>query len=360
MNQKKHMLIHTDDISTIDEHSLIKLIAATGGGHSHSHAHILKQMTSRHAGGGIARGIQLEKQLFSQLQAAVIVDSREFNSSVPYQLYVKGLRLIPATIAVGDYILSRDLCVERKSIADLVQSFQSGRLYFQVLRMSRHYQCPVLLVDTEKTPSFRLMQRTQTRTLNVTTANTEEEETDATNLLQKIVLLSLHFPTLRFFWSPSGGFTAALFIALKAGREQPDLDRALQAGTIEEEPDANPNSVEDTSGVILPEGGAMKETPPLVGNTGSDATMAQSSTMSSTTMLSENAVSVHPDISQSTRTANISAEQSLVTADSAGNKSAVDLLRKLPGVTSSNATSLIRRVLYCYFFLFACLKRQKA
>jgi DNA excision repair protein ERCC-4 len=52
-------------------------------------------------------------------------------------LYVSGLHIVPATITVGDYILSPDICVERKGISDLFQSFASGRLYTQVEHMIR-------------------------------------------------------------------------------------------------------------------------------------------------------------------------------------------------------------------------------
>ena len=37
--------------------------------------------------------------------------------------------IVPATLTVGDYILTPEICVERKSIPDLVLSFNSGRLY---------------------------------------------------------------------------------------------------------------------------------------------------------------------------------------------------------------------------------------
>lgn len=39
-----------------------------------------------------------------------------------------GQRVVPLTLTVGDYILTPDICVERKSLPDLVQSFSSGRL----------------------------------------------------------------------------------------------------------------------------------------------------------------------------------------------------------------------------------------
>ena len=58
----------------------------------------------------------------------VIVDMREFRSSLPSLLHASGLLVLPVTLTVGDYILTPDMCVERKSIPDLVSSFNSGRL----------------------------------------------------------------------------------------------------------------------------------------------------------------------------------------------------------------------------------------
>lgn len=54
---------------------------------------------------------------------------REFRSTLPSLLHASNLLVIPATLTVGDYILTPDICVERKSLADLVSSFNSGRLY---------------------------------------------------------------------------------------------------------------------------------------------------------------------------------------------------------------------------------------
>ena len=60
--------------------------------------------------------------------AQVIVDMREFRSTLPSILHASGMLIIPVTLQVGDYILSPEMCVERKSIPDLIQSFASGRL----------------------------------------------------------------------------------------------------------------------------------------------------------------------------------------------------------------------------------------
>jgi DNA excision repair protein ERCC-4 len=84
----------------------------------------------------------------------VIVDMREFMSSLPNILHQKGMRIIPVTLEVGDYILSPLICVERKSIQDLFQSFTSGRLYTQVETMVRYYKIPVLLIEFSQDKSF--------------------------------------------------------------------------------------------------------------------------------------------------------------------------------------------------------------
>lgn len=57
---------------------------------------------------------------------------------------------------VGDYILSPELCVERKSLPDLRQSFMSGRLYNQAEAMSRHYNTPILLIEFDRDRAFAL------------------------------------------------------------------------------------------------------------------------------------------------------------------------------------------------------------
>ena len=53
-------------------------------------------------------------------------------SSLPSMLHQAGMKLHPLTLIIGDFILSPHICVERKGISDLFQSFASGRLYNQV------------------------------------------------------------------------------------------------------------------------------------------------------------------------------------------------------------------------------------
>lgn len=170
-------------------------------------------LRSTRSGGG-------SRTLDALVQQKVVVDMREFRSAVPFMLHMRGLTIDPVTIPVGDYVLSRDICVERKAIPDLVQSFSSGRLYQQVQNMMQHYESPSLLIEFDPGKSFQLQ--------NTYVIARREVDVRAKDLLGKLSLLVLQFPKLKLLWSPSQRFTADIFLKLKAGRYQPDPRAAAQ------------------------------------------------------------------------------------------------------------------------------------
>jgi DNA excision repair protein ERCC-4 len=86
----------------------------------------------------------------------VVVDVREFRSSLPSLLHGRHTVVVPCMLTVGDYILSPDICVERKSIKDLISSFKNGRLYTQCETMLLHYKQPMVLIEFEQNKSFNL------------------------------------------------------------------------------------------------------------------------------------------------------------------------------------------------------------
>lgn len=151
----------------------------------------------------------------------VIVDMREFRSELPSLLHRRGLDIDPVTLEVGDYILTPDTCVERKSVSDLIGSLQSGRLYTQCVSMNRYYRKPVLLIEFDPAKPFSLMARSDFR-----------HEISSNDISSKLTLLTLHFPRLRILWCPSPHATAELFLDLKQGRSEPDA-AAAQAVTAE-------------------------------------------------------------------------------------------------------------------------------
>jgi len=144
---------------------------------------------------------------------------REFKSYRPCVLHQQGMKIIPVTLEVGDYILSPDICVERKSISNLFTSFANGRLYHQVETMTRYYHIPVLLIEFSQDKFFSFQ-----------SADDIGEDISPTNIISKISLLVLHFPCLRLVWSRSLHATAKIFASLKANQDEPDASKAMRVG----------------------------------------------------------------------------------------------------------------------------------
>lgn len=145
----------------------------------------------------------------------VVVDIREFMSTLPLVLHNVGLEVVPITLEVGDYVLSPDVCVERKSLSDLRGSLASGRLYKQATAMSRSYAKPVLLVELAENAALSLSE-----------GGDLGDEVSVKATMSKLALLVMHFPDLRLVWSRGGRQTAALFRMLKGGAAEPDAAQA--------------------------------------------------------------------------------------------------------------------------------------
>lgn len=154
----------------------------------------------------------------------IIVDMREFRSELPPLIHKRGIDVVPVTIEIGDYILTPDTCVERKSLSDLIGSLHSGRLYNQCSVMTRHYKRSILLIEFDENQPFNLRGKIgfgfNDKKLKTTS--------DAYDSLPKLILLTITFPQLSVIWSPSPTFSAEMFEYLKIDREQPDTDQALK------------------------------------------------------------------------------------------------------------------------------------
>jgi len=132
--------------------------------------------------------------------ARVVVDVREFRSSLPNLLHAGGLDVVPLTLAVGDFVLTPEVVIERKSVADLFGSFGSGRLYTQVESMLRFYKAATLLIEFQDDKAFSLQ-----------APGDITDDIQVTNIVSKLVLLTLHFPALRILWSRNSHQTVLLF-----------------------------------------------------------------------------------------------------------------------------------------------------
>ncbi|KAJ7476719.1 hypothetical protein FB451DRAFT_1338857 [Mycena latifolia] len=198
---------------------------------------LIKTISTRIAGG---------RRELSKVPSQIIVDMREFRSTLPSLLHASNVLVIPATLTVGDYILTPDICVERKSLPDLISSFNSGRLYTQCELMSVHYKHPILLIEFEEDKAFSLEVVSDITSYAKPTNKyppkksgaSSEKEGGASPLLQsKLVLLMLSFPRVRIIWASSPYATAEIFADLKANMPEPDPRQAIAVGA-EEDPEA--------------------------------------------------------------------------------------------------------------------------
>ncbi|KAI1320158.1 DNA repair endonuclease XPF [Xylariaceae sp. FL0255] len=178
----------------------------------------LRTVNTRIAGGG--------RLVATAEQPRVVVDVREFGSSLPSLLHGRNLNIVPCMLTVGDYILSPTICIERKSVSDLISSFRDGRLYNQAETMFQHYKNPMLLIEFDQNKSFTL-EPFADFSGNLRSINPNEAPSD---LQSKIVLLTLAFPRLRVIWSSSPYQTAEIFEALKNQEPEPDPIAAVRAG----------------------------------------------------------------------------------------------------------------------------------
>ncbi|EKM77091.1 hypothetical protein AGABI1DRAFT_122321 [Agaricus bisporus var. burnettii JB137-S8] len=209
-----------------------------GGGEGEN---VIRTISTRLAGG--------RRELTTE-PPKIIVDMREFRSALPSLLHAAQLLVVPATLTVGDYILTPDICVERKSLSDLVSSFNSGRLYTQCEFMSVHYKHPVLLIEFEEDKSFSLetiselknyakpTQKYPNKPSRPSTFNSlsSEPPSSVTTIQSKLVLLTLSFPRLRTIWSQSPYATAEIFKDLKSNQPEPDPIKAITIGADGDDP----------------------------------------------------------------------------------------------------------------------------
>jgi len=147
----------------------------------------------------------------------VVVDVREFRSSLPSLLHGRSIVVVPCMLTVGDYVLTPNICIERKSVSDLIGSFANGRLYNQVESMMEHYKSPMLLIEFDANKSFTLEPFAD---LNL--SSNSGAASAAPDLQSKLVLLTLAFPRLRIIWSSSPYQTAEIFSELKKQQDEPD------------------------------------------------------------------------------------------------------------------------------------------
>jgi Fanconi anemia group M protein len=82
----------------------------------------------------------------------IVVDQRELDSAIARDLSTReGVETRLETLAVGDYVVSDRVAVERKTVADFLDTLTGGdrSLFEQVGDLARHYARPVVVLEGE-------------------------------------------------------------------------------------------------------------------------------------------------------------------------------------------------------------------
>ncbi|KAL9649413.1 hypothetical protein ABK040_014323 [Willaertia magna] len=212
--------------------------------------------STRKAGGNMILSNNINNGATSEFDFSdkpkVIIDVREFRSSLPSLLNLHGFKIIPLQISVGDYVVSKYCCIERKSTSDLWQSLNSGRLYTQVENMLKYYKHTFLLIQFEDDEAFSLP--------DPFGFYKEDSRIEDRSIVTKLVLTIVHFPKLKLAYSRSPTVTSKYFYMMKNQvlqyndydleekdeDKEPDIIQAQSLGTSEhrEENEASNQAIE--------------------------------------------------------------------------------------------------------------------
>jgi DNA excision repair protein ERCC-4 len=80
----------------------------------------------------------------------IVIDEREKGSRIPELLSNLGASIEFSLLTVGDYIVSPQTAIERKTISDLINSIYDGRLFLQCNDLVQYYPRPLILIEGKK------------------------------------------------------------------------------------------------------------------------------------------------------------------------------------------------------------------
>ncbi len=90
---------------------------------------------------------RLKNRLVPGDKPIIHADIRERRSRVIHFLKEMGAEVVEEKLIVGDYVVSERVCIERKTVGDLISSIYTGRLFDECKRMRETYSIPVLILE---------------------------------------------------------------------------------------------------------------------------------------------------------------------------------------------------------------------
>eukprot|EP00009_Paramoeba_aestuarina_P013195 CAMPEP_0201535962 /NCGR_PEP_ID=MMETSP0161_2-20130828/60540_1 /ASSEMBLY_ACC=CAM_ASM_000251 /TAXON_ID=180227 /ORGANISM="Neoparamoeba aestuarina, Strain SoJaBio B1-5/56/2" /LENGTH=328 /DNA_ID=CAMNT_0047941395 /DNA_START=67 /DNA_END=1053 /DNA_ORIENTATION=- len=167
----------------------------------------------------------------SNSKSTIIVDEREFRSSLPFQLIRRGnCTIVPRTLFCGDYILSPHVIVERKSATDLESSLNDGRMLSQLYTMTRDYSVCCLLIESGSTYASDYESVDGDRgVLHKLTGmrHAASKVLSDIRIIEKLCAVTKSFPHLRLLWSETDLESVMLFKEIKKSRSEPYIPADL-------------------------------------------------------------------------------------------------------------------------------------
>ena len=80
-------------------------------------------------------------------EVTLVVDHREFRSSVVRLLSDYGIKVEGKQLDTADFVVSSLIGIERKEVKDFLSSLSDGRLFTQLIQLSTTYPCPILIIE---------------------------------------------------------------------------------------------------------------------------------------------------------------------------------------------------------------------
>ena len=87
----------------------------------------------------------------------IYVDTREQASQVVTELQKRGDVFIKVKqLDIGDFVLGEQVCVERKTVEDFLQSLIDGRLFNQLISLAANYERPLIILEGDSQELYSL------------------------------------------------------------------------------------------------------------------------------------------------------------------------------------------------------------
>jgi DNA excision repair protein ERCC-4 len=159
----------------------------------------------------------------------IVVDERERNSRIPDLLRQAGTIIDFAQLKVGDYIVSPETAIERKTIRDLINSIYDGRLFVQCSELAQHYSKPIVIIEGNIIDLLDFPPEINDDQLRILV-----ERVPLTYNALVTVALDFRIPTIH---TPSAEYTSQLLVtlvnkSLQEGRSNGPLLKRIKKGNM--------------------------------------------------------------------------------------------------------------------------------